>query len=83
MNDDKRERLFKNWQALKNACAKQHAQDMKGKAGGAVMCICGQGCGGCAACSALSELMSVIRYLPTKNLPAEWRETIEMWRSVG
>ncbi len=45
---------------LRAACNAVHAK--QGGAGGAAICICGQGCGGSAPCSALATLRSNLRY---------------------
>lgn len=42
---------------------KHHSQEMKGRAGGAVMCVCGQGCGGSVACSQFRGLIRHIEKL--------------------
>lgn len=78
---DERERLARNWAALRAACLDYHRTYSKG-AGGHAMCICGEGCGGSAACSMLKELGDFIVYLPANKLPKEWREMVELLRSV-
>lgn len=45
---------------LKAACRAIHEQN-KGP-GGAVVCICGMGCGGSSACLALGILRDMVRY---------------------
>jgi hypothetical protein len=83
MDDEgRREQLYKQWKALKQACAVRHAEEMKGRHGAAMMCICGNGCGGTAACSGLRAMYDLIRYLPTDGLPDQWRDEIRLWQSV-
>ena len=48
------------------ALNKNHSREMKGRAGGAVMCICGQGCGGTAACGEMSVLIAYVENLEEK-----------------
>jgi len=79
---DRRELLMKNWRDLKSACYAQHKEEMKGRAGGSVMCICGYGCGGCGACAMLGQIRSFIRYIPTDGMTEELRDAVELMRSV-
>ncbi len=79
---DRRELLQKRWGDLKKACYAQHEEEMAGKAGGDAMCICGHGCGGCGACAMLSEITSFIRCVPAKGMTKEWRDAVELLRSV-
>ncbi len=44
-------------EALRKLLSKNHSKAMKGMAGGAVMCVCGQGCGGTPECSAYAVLL--------------------------
>ena len=81
-NSARRERIAADWQALREACNAQHRAEMKGRAGGAVVCLCGHGCGGSAACSMVGRLQNLVRYLPTGSLPDEWRTIVEELRSV-
>lgn len=70
MNDQHRERLFKDWQELRAACRKQHP----GGPGGAAMCYCGKGCGGSAACSMLKALAQFLSELDPEAVPAHYRD---------
>jgi hypothetical protein len=64
MTKEERERLHKEWYALRDACSDYHHNKKRGGGGpgGARVCVCGAGCGGSTACSMLSELRSMIRY---------------------
>lgn len=73
---EERERFFKGWMALREACRNSH----KSGPGAAAICICGAACGGSAACSMLGGIKSLITYMPIENLPAEWRQKIELLR---
>jgi hypothetical protein len=64
--------MAKRWAALKAACRKQH----KGGPGGAAMCVCGANGGGSDACGTLGIIKSLILYMPTDLLPAEWQKRI-------
>lgn len=73
-----RDRLFRGWAALRDACRAQHPRGP----GGAMLCVCGAPCGGSEACAMLATVRDLIQYLPTDGLPAEWRERVEALRGV-
>jgi len=64
MTTEERERLHKEWYALRDACSDYHHNKKRGGGGpgGAHICVCGAGCGGSTACGMLGELSSMIRY---------------------
>lgn len=76
------EDAFRGWQALRAACFAVHDAEMKGRIGGAVICVCGHGCGGCAACSMLGMIKSFVVYCDTERMSKVDREWIETMRSV-
>lgn len=82
MSDERRESAMRGWQAIRQACSEVHAREMKGRAGVAVICVCGQGCGGSAACGMLSAIRSFIRYADADRMRAEDRDWIEMMRAI-
>lgn len=57
MDKEIKERLEADKQALRKLLSKNHAKAMEGMAGGAAMCVCGQGCGGTPECGAYAVLL--------------------------
>jgi hypothetical protein len=78
VTDENRERLLRDWQALRGACRKQHG----GGAGGAAVCVCGAGGGGSPACSMLGTLKSFFRYVDESKLDPAFRELVLVLRNV-
>jgi hypothetical protein len=59
---------------------KNHQREMKGKMGGSVMCICGEGCGGTVACGQMSEL---VEYIERLEAEIEQLKDVNRWIPVS
>jgi len=80
--DSERQRMHEEWAALRALCRENHAKEMKGRAGGAAICVCGGNCGGTKACSMLARIKDMIRYLPAESLPEPWQQELANLRRV-